>query len=104
MKIRYTPEARNDIKKAKQYILNNFYDQNAADKLGSGIVKTTMLLKEQPDMGRSLEKKIGRKTDMQYLLIGKFIAFYRVEDNYISIIRILDTRTDYMNEIFNSLA
>ena len=51
-------------------------------------------------MGVSLRSRVKRSTDLQLLVIDKHIAFYRVLDDKIYIIRILDTRTDYMKEIF----
>ena len=47
-----------------------------------------------------LQSRVNRSTDFQLLVIDKHIAFYRVLEDKIYIIRILDTRTDYMREIF----
>ena len=42
-----------------------------------------------------------RKTDYKYILCGKYsIAILRVEADLASVIRILDTRTDYIRTIF----
>lgn len=57
-------------------------------------------MEENPELGVSLQSRVNRETDLQILLIDKHIAFYRVSEDKIQIIRILDTRMDYMKEIF----
>ncbi len=102
MRIRYSPEARQDILKAQDYIRENFFDESAARKLGSTIVTTISLLKEQPNIGLPLSAKTGHETDLYYLIIEKkHMAFYRIIEDEIQIVRILDTRTNYMQMIFS---
>lgn len=100
MTILYTPEARKDLINARQYIIENFFDETAAKNLTKKIVEKVALLAENPEMGVSLQSRVNRSTDLQLLVIDKHIAFYRVLEDKIYIIRILDTRTDYMKEIF----
>ena len=100
MTILYTPEARHDLISIRQYILENFFDDLAAKRLTKKIVERIALLEANPEMGVSLQKRVNRETDLQLLLIDKHIAFYRVLEDEIQIIRILDTRMDYMKEIF----
>ena len=52
-------------------------------------------------MGTTLAEKVGRETDLRYLISGKHIVFYRVEDDAVSVIRILDGRTNYMRVLFH---
>lgn len=100
MTILYTPEARKDLINARQYIIENFFDETAAKNLTKKIVEKVALLAENPEMGVPLQSRVNRSTDFQLLVIDKHIAFYRVLEDNIYIIRILDTRTDYMREIF----
>lgn len=100
MTILYTPEARHDLISIRQYILENYFDDLAAKRLTKKIVERIALLEANPEMGVSLQKRVNRETDLQLLLIDKHIAFYRVSEDEIQIIRILDTRMDYMKEIF----
>ena len=51
-------------------------------------------------MGAALAEKVGRETDLRYLISGKYIVFYRVGRESISIIRILDGRINYMRVLF----
>ena len=100
MTILYTPEARKDLINARQYIIENFFDETAAKNLTKKIVEKVALLAENPEMCVPLQSRVNRSTDFQLLVIDKHIAFYRVLEDKIYIIRILDTRTDYMREIF----
>ena len=43
----------------------------------------------------------GRDTDLRFLVCNNHLAFYRIDGNYISIIRILDGRTNYMKVLFS---
>ncbi len=54
------------------------------------------MLKEHPLLGLALREKIGRATDLRYLIQGNYLIFYRVSAEVLSVIRILDGRTDYL--------
>lgn len=101
MRLRYTPEAREDLRRTEQYIAENLCNADAAKHVIANILKACSRLKEQPDMGIRLGQKIGRNTKVRYIICGKHLAFYLIEDQVISVIRILDSRTNYMQIIFN---
>lgn len=50
-------------------------------------------------MGVELSEKTNRDTDLRYIISGKHLIFYRVEKDYISIVRILDSRTNYIRAV-----
>ena len=56
-------------------------------------------VKEQSEMGLSLEKKVKRETDIRYLVSDNHLIFYRTNQDRIKIIRILDRWTDYIRRI-----
>ena len=99
MKLRYTPEALNDLAEIKQYIKEDLGSPIAAGKIISGILASCSLLKNQPGLGMELSKRIGRETDYRYLISRNYIVFYRIEDDSISVYRIIDARTDYMRTL-----
>ena len=103
MRLRYTPEAREDLRRTEEYITVNLCNPDAAKHVVANILKTCSRLKEQPDIGISLSKKTGRSTKIRYIICGKHVAFYLIEDQMISIIRILDSRTNYMQIVFNEM-
>jgi len=96
MRIRYTPEARDDLRMIKQYIAEELCNPRAAKAITEKILIACTRLKEQPRMGIALSERINRETDILYLIVGKHLVFYRVEETYISIVRILDSRTNYL--------
>ncbi|MCC8181949.1 MAG: type II toxin-antitoxin system RelE/ParE family toxin [Clostridiales bacterium] len=100
MILRYTPAARADLADTRDYIENTLKNPGAAQNVTMQILKHCSILKEQPFCGGDLAAKTGRDTDMRFLVCGKHIAFYRVQDETISVIRILDGRTNYMRELF----
>ena len=96
MKLRYTPEAHRDLQNIKQYIAVELCNSSAAISVSHQIIFACQRLKEHPYMGIKLSDKTGRETDLRYIIIGNYLAFYRIDGNYISIVRILDSRTNYM--------
>ena len=85
MKLRFTPEALNDLSEIKQYIGKDLGSPMAAGKIIRGILASCGLLKNQPRLGMELSKRIGRETDYRYLISGNYIVFYRIESNSVSV-------------------
>ena len=100
MRIRYTPEARADLTEIRSYIGKTLQNPAAASRTVAGITKECGRLKDYPNLGMSLEAKTGLHSEYRFLLCGKHIAFYRIEGSWVSIIRILDGRTDYLKRLF----
>ena len=100
MVLRYTPTAREDIAQVKHYITHTLKNPIAAKNVARRMVKDCSILKEQPLCGGDLAAKTGRDTDLHYLVCGEHIAFYRVEEGCVSIIRILDGRSNYLSVLF----
>lgn len=100
MRLRYTPEAREDVRNVKTYIAQQLRNLSAAERVTANILQCCAQLKAQPYMGLSMAERLGVESDLYYLICGNYIAFYRPEKNNISVIRILDRRTDYMQTLF----
>ena len=100
MKLIYSPQARVDLREIKAYIRDNLQNPTAAENVTQKILKSCSLLKENPLLGAELSGKVDRETDLRYLIIYQHIAFYKVDDSVIRVIRIRDARTNYMHIIF----
>ena len=100
MTLRYTPEAREDIRKIHSVIAEDLQNPSAAKRVISAILRDCAALKQFPKLGMSLAAKTGRKTDLYSLISGNYLAFYRIGEEYISITRILDGRADYLRHVF----
>lgn len=102
MKLRYTPEAILDLQKIKSYIDSVLQNPAAAKRIGKRILDSCAILKSQPKAGASVEAKTSWKTDLRFLITEKYLIFYRVEKNTISVARILDGRQDYLQLLFGN--
>jgi len=98
--IRYSPAAREDLRELRQYLVGEF-GASVAEKSVRKIVADISALKRHPHLLRPLADKIRRPTDFQYYCCGKYsIAIMLSDDRVISVIRILDGRTDYATAVF----
>ena len=103
MKLQYSPKAKEDLHNIKQYISDELQNKKAALHITQSILCSCSLLKSQPFLGLQLSQLINRETSIRYLISGKYIIFYIVENEYISVLRFLDSRTYYMQKIFELL-
>lgn len=100
MRIRYSPAAREDLRELRRYLVGAF-GATVADTAVRGIVTDISRLKRYPGLLRPLLDKVQRPTEYRYCLCGKYsivIAF--LEPEVISVVRILDERTDYVATVF----
>ncbi len=100
MKIRYTPSAQADLREIRVYISDVLNNPTAAKNVTDKIIRSCHLLGGQPNVGASLQSKTGRETSLRFLVCGNHIVFYKADDGCISVVRILDGRTDYMKYLF----
>jgi addiction module RelE/StbE family toxin len=99
-KIRINPLAAKDLIEIKDYISKELERPKAAIKIINQIIESYSNLKKFPEMGLELSKKINIDTDFRYLISGKYIIFYRIEKEFISIYRILYSKRDYLKILF----
>lgn len=95
MKLRYTPMAILDLQEIRDYIQDVLMNPDAAQNVLKHIADSCAKLKDQPHMGVELRKKLNREMDGYCIITGKYIVIYDV-DEAVSILRVLDTRTDYV--------
>ena len=101
MTVRYTPEEIRDLQEVRWYISKNLSNPKAAARNSKKILDTCSRQKQHPQMGASLEAKTGNTTDLRYIICEKWIAFYQVDEDAISVARILDGRQDYLRILFD---
>lgn len=100
MKIRYSPAAREDLRSLKEYLTLEFGAVVATKSL-SKIVADISSLKNHRLLARPLSAKVGRDTDYLYFLAGKrSIAILSEDGDILSVVRVLDGRTDYVRAVF----
>lgn len=103
MKIVYSPQSREDLREIKGYISNELVNPSAAARITNKIVTDCSNLKNNPYLGAELKNKFDVDTDIRYLISSNYITFYRVVNKEIHVIRIRDSRTNYMQILFGNL-
>ena len=103
MKIRVTPAALNDLKEIRSYIENDLSNPIAANNVIKRIIDDYSCLEISPLMGPSLSTKVPFDTDYRFIVSGNYLVFYKADDEYVSIYRILYGRRDYHKIIFDDI-
>jgi len=86
----------------RRYLTGEF-GAAVADRSVRQIVADISGLKRHPNLLRSLAGKIGRPTDFRYYLCGRYsLAISLLDVKTISIVRILDSRSDYATAVFGA--
>lgn len=100
MQIIYKKIAIDDLLNIENYIISQFNNKQAAQKLKSTLVNAIALLKDNPYLGPKLSDRFNMDTSLRYLVVSKQLVFYNIKNNNIEIIRILDSRQDYLSLLF----
>lgn len=99
MRIRYSPAAKEDLRNLKDYLTLEFGATVAAKSLAR-IVADISALKNHCHLARPLSDKVGRDTSYLYFLAGKrSVAILSEDMDVLSVVRVLDSRTDYVRAI-----
>lgn len=102
-KISFSPEAVDDLKEIKQYIKDELCNEQAAKNTVAKILKKIKLLSDFPESGSNLSAIICFDTDYRYLVCDNYIAFYRIENKNVLIVRVLYGRRNYMQILFGDI-
>lgn len=103
MKLRYTPEAIADLKEISSYINTELRNPKAASRVSKSVLDACADLKRYPEMDVSIEATTGFTTNLRMLVWGNYIALYRMDEDVISVARIIYAKQDYMRILFGEL-
>jgi len=99
--VRLTPGAMDDLLNIKTYISQSLKNPIAAKSVERRIIDGLRSLESFSGAGVSLDIKTEKQdSNMRMLSCGDYLAFYRVNGNVVSIIRILNGRQNYMTILF----
>ncbi len=98
-KIDITPEAMNDLEGLKEHLTKEF-GEKTEEKILKAMFKDMRRLERFPETDIKLFERFGVVTDYKCIYSNKNYVFYRIEDEFIKIIRILDVRRDFMYVLF----
>ena len=99
MNLRFTPQARADLLEIRRYISSELHNETAAERITRAILSSSSNLKSFPQMGIALSEKINIHTAIRYIVSEKYLIFYTIDENFISVVRILDSRTNYLQTL-----
>ena len=98
-KVQISPLAKEDLIKIKVYLEEEFDVEIASEKIRQ-LLDSIRKFEMFPLLGRPLMNVIDIPTDYMYFVVEKNYVFYRLEKETVKIIRIIDTRQDYINILF----
>lgn len=96
----FSSEAIKDLEETKAYITEELCNEQAARNTVSKIFKDIRMLSKFPESGSSLSAIVNFDTNYRYLVCGNYVAFYRLEENEVRIVRILYGRRNFMQILF----
>lgn len=99
-KIRFSPEAANDLEQTKNYITEELESEPSAIKTVSDILNRIRTLADFPQIGAPLASIVKIDTDYRFLVCGNYTAFYRIEGETVFIIRVLYGKRNFMEILF----
>lgn len=96
----YSPEFQNDLDNIADYIVSEFCDPDAAERITNGILNATEILAEYPESGRKVFFPNAMDSGYRFVVYRDYVAVYRFEWNEVYVVRAVNTRQDYMRELF----
>ena len=99
LKIDFSPEALNDLEIIRDYLLAEYGGKTSEDNIKK-VMKSIRSLGQFPLQGSGVWERYGIESDYRYLYANHNYVFYRVENDAVKIIRILDARRDFLNVLF----
>lgn len=99
----FSPEAIKDLEETKTYITEELCNEQAAVKIVSKILKDIRMLSQFPESAPLLSSIVDFDTNYRFLVCGNYIAFYRLGENEVRVVRILYARRNFMQILFGEL-
>ena len=103
-KIYYTSQAHRDIDEIWSYIAYDLQNESSAYRIVNEIFDVIDdQLVRFPESGARVSTITGANYDVRFLVIGKYLAFYRVVGNNVYMDRVLYGRRDYLRILFEDI-
>lgn len=101
MHIVFSPEALKDIEQIKDYLVGQFGDDTATKNI-KRVIKEIKTLESFPLKGSGVWERYGIDSEYHYIYANKNYVFYRVDEDTVRIVRILDARRDFLTILFDN--
>ena len=102
--LQYSALAISDLDEIWDYFADECDSIEAAELTVNTILGSAENLKEFPEMGTSLNKIIPIESNYRFLVSGHYLIFYRIEERYIYIDRIIHFRRNYISILFGEIS
>ena len=97
--IEYSPLALEQLKDIQRNITNDF-GENVSKKIITNIVRKINNLGVFENMGADVSAIYNVESEYRYIYAEKNYVFYRVEDDGVKIVTILNEKQDFMRTLF----
>ena len=98
--VKLSPQAAEDLLEVKDYIENELQNPIAAQNTILKIVETYEDLAKFPEAGISVERYVDFPTDYKFVLANNYSIFYRIDGEFVRVVRILYSRRDFVRILF----
>lgn len=98
-KVMYAPKALEDLQGIKTYI-SVYFGRDKAKDCVQELTKTVRQLERFPEEGQRLEELLDYPTVFYFLFVKPNYIFYRIEEDVVRIVRILNERQDFLQILF----
>ena len=92
----FSPKASEDLDSIKTYIESELGSPQAANEKVLEILDAINNLAVFPEIGPSLKGKVDSLSRFRCLSVSNCIVFYRIELDKVLVVRILNSRMDYL--------
>ena len=100
MKVYFSPEALTDLQQVKESVIEKFNEVELANQILRTIMKSAKNLQIFPGMGTEVRISASDSMGYRYLFVKKNYVFYRIEQDTIRIVRVLNEKQDYMRILY----
>ena len=101
IEVKLSPQAVEDLLEIKNYIKIKLKNPIAASNTISKIIETYENLSFYPDVGIPVERYVSFPTDYKFVLANNYSIFYRVDGNFVRVVRILYSKRDFVRVLFD---
>ena len=103
MRVEYSPEFDRRLNLFYQYIRDELKGPDTAARNVNRILDQCSLLAIMPRMGIGIQTEDGRDTGIRMLILGSHVAIYRITEEYVDVVTLLDARTKEFAEILEEI-
>jgi len=100
LRVHWTPKAYEDLDEIQRFIEED--NPEAAVQTVLHIIERVEQLRAFPESGPLLREKRWPHDAMRSLVVGSHLVFYRADDSFVSVIRVLHAARDYVSSLFIS--